>query len=128
MNPMPPPAADADPQGPSRLLDVLIRAGLIGALAVLCYQVLSPFLTLMAWSIILAVTLYPWQQWLARRLGAEDAALLCPRLADVLEAPRSPELPRHSAILAASATAASSWPCASSWRTRSRVSANRVTS
>ena len=29
----------------SRLLDVLIRAGLILALAMLCYQVFSPFLT-----------------------------------------------------------------------------------
>ena len=32
----------------SRLMDVLIRAGLIGALAVLCYQVFAPFLSLMA--------------------------------------------------------------------------------
>jgi predicted PurR-regulated permease PerM len=71
MNPMPQPAADADPRGSSRLLDVLIRAGLIGALAVLCYQVFSPFLTLMAWSIILAVTLYPWHQWLARSIGGK---------------------------------------------------------
>ena len=47
-------------------MDVLIRAGLIGALAVLCYQVFAPFLSLMAWSIILAVTLYPLHQWLAR--------------------------------------------------------------
>jgi len=72
MNPMPQPDADAEPQGSSRLLDVLIRAGLIGALAVLCYQVLSPFLTLMAWSIILAVTLYPLHQWLARRIGGKQ--------------------------------------------------------
>jgi predicted PurR-regulated permease PerM len=72
MNPMPQPAADAEPRGSSRLLDVLIRAGLIGALAVLCYQVFSPFLTLMAWSIILAVTMYPLHQWLARRLGGKQ--------------------------------------------------------
>ena len=72
MNPMLPPAADADPRGSSHLLDVLIRAGLIGALAVLCYQVFSPFLTLMAWSIILAVTLYPLHQWLARRIGGRQ--------------------------------------------------------
>jgi predicted PurR-regulated permease PerM len=72
MHPMPPPAAAADPRGSSRLLDVLIRAGLIGALAVLCYQVLSPFLTLMAWSIILAITLYPLHQWLARRIGGRQ--------------------------------------------------------
>ena len=41
----------------SRLLDVLIRAGLIGLLAALCYVVFAPFLTLMAWALILAVTL-----------------------------------------------------------------------
>ena len=56
----------------SSLLDVLIRAGLIGVLAVLCFQVFSPFLTLMVWSIILAVTLYPLHQWLARRVGGKQ--------------------------------------------------------
>src|SRR5687768_2752022 len=52
----------------SRLLDVLIRAGLIGVLAVLCYVVFAPFLTLMVWAIILAVTLYPLHRSLARRM------------------------------------------------------------
>jgi predicted PurR-regulated permease PerM len=47
-------------------LDVLIRAALIGALAVLCYQVFAPFLPLMAWSIILAITLYPLHRRIAR--------------------------------------------------------------
>src|SRR5262245_35090575 len=56
----------------SRLLDVLIRAGLIGALAVLCYYVFAPFLTLMAWAIILAVTIYPLHRSLARRLGGKQ--------------------------------------------------------
>lgn len=51
------------------LLDVLIRAGLIFTLAVLCYQVFAPFLTLMVWALILAVALYPMHQWLARHLG-----------------------------------------------------------
>ena len=40
-------------------MDVLIRAGLIGGLIILCYKVISTFLPLMAWSIILAVTIYP---------------------------------------------------------------------
>jgi predicted PurR-regulated permease PerM len=43
----------------SGMLDVLIRAGLIAVMVVLCYRVFSPFLTLMIWSVILAVTLYP---------------------------------------------------------------------
>jgi predicted PurR-regulated permease PerM len=52
----------------SGMLDVLIRAGLIAVLVVLCYRVFSPFLTLMIWSVILAVTLYPLHQMLARRI------------------------------------------------------------
>lgn len=56
----------------SRLLDVLTRAGLIGVLAVLCYTIFAPFLTLMAWAIILAVTMYPLHQSLARRIGGKQ--------------------------------------------------------
>jgi predicted PurR-regulated permease PerM len=56
----------------SQLLDVLIRAGLIGVLAVLCYVVFAPFLTLMAWAVILAVTLYPLHRWLARQIGGKQ--------------------------------------------------------
>jgi predicted PurR-regulated permease PerM len=56
----------------ARLLDVLIRAGLIAVLAVLCYTVFAPFLTLVAWAVILAVTVYPLQQWLARRIGGKQ--------------------------------------------------------
>lgn len=56
----------------SRLLDVLIRASLILAMAVLCYQVFSPFLTLVVWALILAVTLYPFHRSLAVRLGGKQ--------------------------------------------------------
>ncbi len=56
----------------SRLLDVLIRAGLLGVLTVLCYVVFAPFLTLMAWALILAVTLYPLHRALARKLGGKQ--------------------------------------------------------
>ena len=35
----------------------------------LCFRVFSPFLNLTVWSIILAITLYPVHQWLARRIG-----------------------------------------------------------
>jgi predicted PurR-regulated permease PerM len=54
------------------LLDVLIRAGLIFALAMLCYRIFSPFLTLTVWAVILAVTMYPLHQWLAYRLGGRQ--------------------------------------------------------
>jgi len=53
----------------SPLLDVLIRTGLILAMAMLCYQVFAPFLTLMVWAVILAVTLYPLHQALASTIG-----------------------------------------------------------
>jgi predicted PurR-regulated permease PerM len=56
----------------ARLLDVLILAGLILALALLCYQVFSPFLVLMVWAVILAVTLYPLHRRLAARMGGRE--------------------------------------------------------
>ena len=54
------------------LLDVLIRAGLILALVMLCYRIFSPFLVLMVWALILAVTLYPLHQALAVRMGGRQ--------------------------------------------------------
>jgi predicted PurR-regulated permease PerM len=66
------------PRGPihspssARLLDVLIRAALLFGMAVLCYRVFAPFLTLTVWAIILAVALYPLQRRLARRLGGRS--------------------------------------------------------
>jgi len=56
----------------SSLLDVLIRAGFIGVLAALCYVVFAPFLTLMVWALILAVTLYPLHRALARTVGGKQ--------------------------------------------------------
>lgn len=54
------------------LIDVLIQAGLIAAMVVLCYQVFAPFLHLTAWAIILAVALYPLHQAIAGRLGGRQ--------------------------------------------------------
>lgn len=51
------------------LLEALIRAGLLLALVLICYKVFSPFLILMVWALILAVTLYPLHQLIARRMG-----------------------------------------------------------
>ena len=55
-----------------RLLDVLIRAGLIGALVLLCYRVFAPFLTLMVWAVTLAVALYPVHQFVAAKIGGRQ--------------------------------------------------------
>jgi predicted PurR-regulated permease PerM len=54
------------------LLDILIRAGLVLALVLLCYHFFSPFLTMMLWALILAVTLYPMHQMLANRIGGRQ--------------------------------------------------------
>jgi predicted PurR-regulated permease PerM len=54
------------------LLDALIRAGLIAVLAIACYQVFHPFLDLMLWSLILAITLYPLQIRLRTALGTSE--------------------------------------------------------
>jgi predicted PurR-regulated permease PerM len=56
----------------SRMLEVLIRAGLIAALAMLSFQVFAPFFGLMIWALILAVTLYPLHQMLARRMRGKQ--------------------------------------------------------
>jgi predicted PurR-regulated permease PerM len=63
---------DAKQRDMSGLLDVLIRAGLILALVMLCYKVFAPFLTLMIWALILAVALYPLHQYLAAKIGGKQ--------------------------------------------------------
>lgn len=77
---------ELEDQAPGRLLEVLIRAGLILAMAIVCYQVLSPFLVLIEWALILAVTQYPLHQALARRMGGRQgwAATLLALVAIVL--------------------------------------------
>jgi predicted PurR-regulated permease PerM len=54
------------------LLEALIRAGLLLALVLICYKVFSPFLILMTWALILAVTLYPLHQMIARKMGGKQ--------------------------------------------------------
>lgn len=53
-------------------LDVLIRAGLVAVLAISCFQVFSPFLNLMAWSVVLAITLYPLLRMVKNKLHMGD--------------------------------------------------------
>ena len=54
------------------LLDVLIKAGLVAALVVFSFQIFQPFLGLMLWSVILAVTLYPLYLRIRRSTGIKD--------------------------------------------------------
>ena len=55
-----------------RLMDVFIRVGLVVVLVSLCYLVFAPFLTMMLWALILAITIYPLHQMLAVRLGGKQ--------------------------------------------------------
>jgi predicted PurR-regulated permease PerM len=54
------------------LLDVLIRAGLIAVLVIFSFQIFRPFLDLMLWSVILAITLYPLQGRFKGMLGNNE--------------------------------------------------------
>ena len=67
------PGHEFEQRAASCLMDVLIRAGLVLALVLLCYQILSPFVSLMVWALIMAVTMYPMQQHIASRLGGRQA-------------------------------------------------------
>lgn len=69
------PTPASDKVTPRTLLDVLIRAGLIIVLAVFCYRVFHPFLNLMIWSVILAVTFYPLQNMLRGRIGNNEGRI-----------------------------------------------------
>jgi uncharacterized RDD family membrane protein YckC len=59
MSPFSTPDADLERRLARRLLDVLIRATILFALALLCYRVLAPFLPLAIWALIFAVTSIP---------------------------------------------------------------------
>jgi predicted PurR-regulated permease PerM len=56
----------------SSFLEVLVRAGVIVAMVALVYRAVAPFLTLMIWALILAVTFYPLQQFIAGKLGGRQ--------------------------------------------------------
>lgn len=66
------PAPASDKALSRGLLDVLIRAGLIAVLVMFCFQIFHPFLNLMLWSLIMAITLHPLHQRLRGRLGNND--------------------------------------------------------
>jgi predicted PurR-regulated permease PerM len=69
MNAPPRPDPELEARLSRALFDLLIRFTMALVLAFLCYQVFSPFLSLMVWAVILAVTLYPAFRKLAHRMG-----------------------------------------------------------
>jgi len=72
MKPRMQPADEAENRSPRHLWDTLIRVGLIVGLGAVCFQALSPFLRLIVWSIVLAITIYPVHQALARRIRGKQ--------------------------------------------------------
>ena len=72
MKPRIQPAEEVESRPPRHLWDTLIRVGLIVGLGAVCFQALSPFLRLIVWSIVLAITIYPLHQALARRIRGKQ--------------------------------------------------------
>jgi len=56
------------------LTDIMIRLALIAFLVVMSAKIFSPFMGLMLWALILAVTLYPLHQKLANKLGGKQGS------------------------------------------------------
>ena len=54
------------------LYDVLIRSALIAVLVFASFKIFHPFLSMMLWGLVLAVTLFPSHQNLAARLGGKQ--------------------------------------------------------
>lgn len=63
------------------LMDIFIRGGLIAFLVIVCLRIFSPFMGLLVWALILAVTLYPIHQNIACRVsnkqGRAATLLVC---------------------------------------------------
>jgi predicted PurR-regulated permease PerM len=55
-----------------RTIEIALRLGLIFLLMLWGFQIISPFINLIAWAAILAVALYPLCQWLAGKLGGSE--------------------------------------------------------
>jgi predicted PurR-regulated permease PerM len=60
------------PMTVAEFTDGLIRVGLILFMVVASFRVFSPFMNLMMWALILAVTLYPMQQKLTAKMGGNS--------------------------------------------------------
>jgi predicted PurR-regulated permease PerM len=54
-----------------RSIEILIRLGLILLLLLWAFQIIAPFIDLLAWSAILAIALYPVCQFIAQRMGGK---------------------------------------------------------
>ena len=60
------------PMTVQQFTDALIRVAIVALLVIASLRIFSPFLDLMLWSLLLAVTIYPGHQKLAARLGGSQ--------------------------------------------------------
>jgi predicted PurR-regulated permease PerM len=51
------------------VIQIALRLGLLAALIVWCFVVVRPFIGILAWSVVLAVALYPLYIWLSAHIG-----------------------------------------------------------
>jgi len=56
----------------AEITEAMIRVGVIAFLVVMCVRIFEPFMGLVLWALILAVTLYPPHQRLAAKLGGRQ--------------------------------------------------------
>src|SRR5215472_773534 len=61
-------AARRDPQG-APLVELAIRLAALGLLLYLALILVRPFISIVIWSVVIAVALYPGFDWMARQLG-----------------------------------------------------------
>lgn len=59
-------------RNPTEIVDTTIRLGLVALLAWLALHVFAPFLALMIWAVVLAISLYPLNEKLAVPLGGSN--------------------------------------------------------
>jgi predicted PurR-regulated permease PerM len=66
------PGAQGQPMTVQQFTDALIRVAIVALLVIASLRVFSPFMDLMLWALILAVTIYPSHQKLVARVGGKQ--------------------------------------------------------
>jgi predicted PurR-regulated permease PerM len=55
------------------VIQIALRLGLLAALIFWCFVLVRPFIGILAWSVVLAVAVYPFHAWLSDHLGQRPA-------------------------------------------------------
>ena len=66
---MSPDRPEPDKSYKNRAVEVSIHLGLIFLLAAACLSILSPFIAVVAWGLIIAIAGYPGYRWLQKLMG-----------------------------------------------------------